>query len=200
MTDKNKTAVESRAIVADIETRASEDGKKTIYGYAAVFNSPADIGGMWVETIAPGAFTESIGGDVFALYAHDSDDVLGRTKSGSLRLSEDAHGLKFELDPPDTQLARDLMVLIERGDVTGMSIGFVARKDIWDETVEPPQRTLAVVDLREISITAFPAYPTTEVGVRSLDKWRAEKAPERKHACVTAAKLRMRHALRERSL
>lgn len=202
--EKTESAVESRALVTNLEARAEQDGKKTLVGYAAVFNAPANIGDMWKETISPGAFSGSLGNDIFALYAHDSDDVLGRTKSGTLRLAEDAHGLRVEIDPPDTQLARDLIVLIERGDVTGMSIGFVAKKDIWDETTDPPSRTLAVVDLREVSITAFPAYPTTEIGVRSLKQWREEHKPVEPEArsCATATKLRMRikHDLRERKI
>ena len=155
------------------------DGQ-TIGGYAAVFNSPTDIGGMWNEVIAPGAFTESLrsGQDVLALYSHEVDRLLGRRSSGTLRLTEDARGLGVEIDLPDTSDGRDVGVLVKRGDLKGMSFGFVVTKQEWDETVEPPRRTIYQVDLREVTVTASPAYEDTEIGMRSLCTFRDTRKAE----------------------
>lgn len=160
--------------------KASETGAKMIEGYAAVFNSPTAIGSYFREQIAPGAFTEAIGrDDVRALFNHDNNLVLGRSTAGTLRFSEDARGLKNEIDPPDTQFARDLMVSMERGDITQMSFGFYVDKEMWDETVTPPLRTILKVRLADISIVTMPAYEDTEahvVALRSLEKSRAQHA------------------------
>jgi HK97 family phage prohead protease len=123
--------LERRALTAPLEVRA--DGK-SIAGYAAVFNSETDIGGMFREKIAPGAFAPSLNADVRALWNHDTNHVLGRTKAGTLRLSEDAHGLAVEIDLPDTQAARDLRENMRLGNVDGMSFGFRVTKQEWDET------------------------------------------------------------------
>lgn len=164
-----------------LETRASTDGveafeatgKRTLVGYAAVFNSPSDIGGCWMEVISPGAFTGTIGGDIRALVNHDSGRVIGRTKSGTLRLAEDAKGLRVEIDVPSTSDGNDVYELVERGDISGMSFGFCVTKQDWDETVDPPVRTISAVELREVSAVAFPAYDDTTLGVRSLEEWRS---------------------------
>lgn len=163
---------EKRGGLLGVETRA-EDEKRTLVGYASVFNSPADIGGWWIETIAPGAFAGTIGGDVRALVDHDHGRVIGRTKSGTLRLAEDAKGLRCEIDVPDTTDGNDLWTLVERGDISGMSFGFRVTKEVWDETVEPPQRTILAVDLMEVSAVAWPAFDDTELGKRSLEEWRS---------------------------
>jgi len=153
---------------------------KTIGGYAAVFNSPTDIGGEWQEVIAPGAFTETLrsGQDVLALYSHELERLLGRRSAGTLRLTEDDKGLAVEIDLPDTSDGRDVGVLIERGDLKGMSFGFMVTKQEWDETITPPRRTIFAVDLREVTVTASPAYEDTEVGMRSLREAREARKPE----------------------
>lgn len=174
---------EIRANVAHLEVRdaAAGEGTRTVVGHAAVFNSETDICGYWTEVIAPGAFTRSLGEvDVVALYSHDTGRVIGRQSAETLRISEDDKGLKVEIDLPDTTDGRDLAVLIERGDVTGMSFGFCTRKCEWDETVEPPKRTILDVDLYEVTITAFPAYPDTEVGLRDLEGARRERRDHNK--------------------
>ena len=149
----------------------------TVAGYAAVFNSPADIGGMWQEVIAPGAFTETLrsDNDVLALYSHEIERLLGRQSSGTLRLSQDERGLSVEIDLPDTTDGRDVATLIKRGDLKGMSFGFCVTHDEWDETVTPPKRTVHAVELREVTITASPAYEDTECGMRSREQARKER-------------------------
>lgn len=163
-----------KRIAQQVELRADESGTKTLTGYAAVFNSPTDIGGYFTEQIAPGAFAETIKGDVRCLFNHESGNVLGRTKSGTLRLWEDERGLRFEVDLPDTVLGKDVGTLVKRGDVSGCSFNFRATKQSWDDTVEPPLRTLEKLEIEEVSIVTFPAYADTSVGVRSLESIRAE--------------------------
>lgn len=189
------TNIEKRGGLLGVETRADGD-KRTLAGYAAVFNSPADIGGAWVERITPGAFSGAIGGDVCAFVNHDSGRVIGRTKSGTLRMSEDNHGLRVEIDVPNTTDGNDLWALVERGDISGMSIGFMVTKQEWDETTEPPTRTISKVDLFEVSAVAFPAYKDTSIGKRSLEaahlEAEAAKAEEeRKKENDMAAKRRI---------
>ncbi|AGH48760.1 caudovirus prohead protease [Sphingomonas sp. MM-1] len=166
---------ETRTLSRSPELRATGTGR-TLTGYAAVFNSPADIGGAWIETIERGAFTRALEGDIVAIIGHDRNRVIGRTGAGTLRLSEDDKGLRFEIDLPDTTDGRDVAVSVERGDIGGMSFGFSVTRQQWDETTEPPQRTIQQVELYEITVTAFPAYPDTSVGLRSLDDARKEAA------------------------
>lgn len=138
---------------------------RVLSGYAASYNDPTAIG-TFTERIAPGAFTRSLasGRDVLALLDHRPDVLLGRTRSGSLKLSEDANGLRFELQLPDTAAARDVIALAERGDLGGMSFGFVATDEAWDGNT----RELREVELHEISIVqSWPAYQSTEINLRS---------------------------------
>lgn len=165
------TKIEKRGGILGVETRA-EDEKRTLVGYAAVFNSSADIAGWWTERIAPGAFARTIGGDVRALVDHDMGRVIGRTVSGTLRLSEDSKGLLCEIDIPNTTDGNDLWELVDRGDISGMSFGFHVTKQEWDETVDPPVRTIQAVDLIEVSAVAWPAYDDTTIGKRALQEWR----------------------------
>ncbi|MCL4818935.1 MAG: HK97 family phage prohead protease [Vicinamibacteria bacterium] len=156
--------------------RRAEGGGATLVGYAALFGSLSVNLGGFREQIEPGAFKESISeDDIRSLFNHDEDHVLGRLANKTLRLAEDAKGLRFENDLPDTQTARDLATLIERGDVSQMSFAFRVKPngDRWDEDPELGLvRTLTAVRLRDVGPVTFPAYPDTGVAVRSLDAWR----------------------------
>ena len=111
-----------------VEARAQGEAVPMIVGYAATFNQSAEIGGYFTEVIAPGAFADAIAkDDVRAVFNHDENLVLGRTKSGTLRLFEDAIGLRYEIDPPDTQTARDLIESMRRGDISQSSFAFSMR-------------------------------------------------------------------------
>jgi HK97 family phage prohead protease len=171
-------SIEKRTIKRPLDIRAAKNGR-TIGGYAAVFNSRANIGGYFEEVIAPGAFDDALMQDVRALVDHDTGRVIGRTKAGTLRMKQDDMGLAVEIDLPDTTDGRDLATLIERGDVSGMSFGFVVTKEMWDETMEPPMRTIQALDLREVSVVAFPAYDDTSIAMRSLEKVREGAERER---------------------
>lgn len=159
----------------DFEIRTSEvtASEKKLVGYAVRYNSLSEI--LWDEfreQFAPGAFRESLasGNDVRCLFEHDRQQLLGRTSSGTLTLAEDSTGLRFELIPPDTQTGRDVLALVERGDISGMSFGFRALKEMWDVTQSPYLRTVTVAELREITVTSMPAYPDSgvEIAHRSL--------------------------------
>lgn len=190
------TEIERRGVSLGVEVRAGAD-KRTLSGYAALFNSPADIGGYFTETIAPGAFDSAMSADVRALVDHDTGRVIGRTKSGTLRMSQDAKGLAVEIDVPDTSDGNDLWTLVERGDISGMSFGFRVTKQEWDDTdPENPIRTIQAVDLYEVSAVAFPAYDDTSLASRSLESARAEAEAakteaEKRAADAAAAKRRI---------
>ena len=153
-------------------------------GYAAVFNSLShDLGGFR-ERIRPGAFADSLARrEVLGLYAHDHTALLGRTKTGSLRLSEDAHGLLFELHPPKTQLGADIVELVRSGELTSMSFGFVVMPegDDWRRERGHTIRILTRVELHEISIVPQPAYEATSIAVRAvLDRAIADELATRR--------------------
>lgn len=139
---------------------------RTLRGLAIPYGVETRINGG-TESIRPGAVTASLPGrDILALVDHDSGKVLGRTRSGTLRLSEDERGVSFEIDLPDTTAARDVLALVERGDAGGMSFGFTTPRggDEWRGT----HRTLRTIHLHEISvITSHPAYTATTVEARA---------------------------------
>jgi HK97 family phage prohead protease len=170
-------------IMVKLETRFSSEirmelsGKK-IVGYAAKFapNRSQDLGGF-IEQIDPKAFTRSLkaNADVRALIDHNPSLILGRTLSGTLQLSTDSTGLLVEITPPDTSYSRDLMVSLERGDVTQMSFAFITKEDSWDKEESINVRTLLDVDLHDVSAVTYPAYLNTEIGLRSLLEHDANK-------------------------
>lgn len=156
-----------------VETRA--DGKRMIVGHAAVFNQLSEDLGGFREQIAAGAFADAIKtDDVRALFNHNPDYVLGRNLSGTLKLAEDARGLAIEIDPPDTQFAKDLIVSMQRGDINQMSFGFSVRPNgqNWaKDDAGAVIRTLTKVRLFDVSPVTYPAYPQTDVAVRELRSW-----------------------------
>jgi len=159
------------------ELRVKKDGdKSTLTGYAAVFNSLSEDLGGFREKIDPGAFKAALKkSDCRALFNHDSNFVIGRQSAKTLRLKEDGTGLFMEVDLPETQFARDLMVSVERGDITQQSFGFTVKVDEWEEdrSTGKTTRTLKEIDeLFDVSPVTFPAYPDTTVAKRSLDTYK----------------------------
>ena len=157
-----------------METR---DGKAPlISGHAAVFNQLSDNLGGFREKILPGAFTDAIqNDDVRALFNHDPNIILGRNKAGTLRLMQDDHGLRFEIDAPDTQACRDLQVSIGRGDISQCSFGFrVMPGDAeWTEDAAGNiTRTVRKAGLFDVSPVTYPAYPQTDCATRSMAEWK----------------------------
>ena len=169
-------AVERRFFPAEMRVERQEDGPVKLRGYAAVFNSMSEDLGGFREIIKPGAFAEALkDSDVRCLFNHDPNIVLGRQRSGTLELREDEKGLYMEVDLPDTQAARDIAVLVERGDITQQSFGFTVAPDgeTWEEQDNGTAlRTLTKVSrLYDVSPVVFPAYPETDVALRSMRSW-----------------------------
>jgi uncharacterized protein len=189
---------EYRTLCAPPEIRAGE--KRTVGGYAALFDTETEIGGMFREKIAKGAFAKAVAGDVRALIDHDTGRVIGRTKAGTLRLEEDDRGLAVEIDLPNTSDGRDIAELIERGDVSGMSFGFRVTKQEWDESGEMPLSTIQEAELFEVSAVAFPAYEETEIAMRSLDDERAKRERAERNKAAALARIAARKAETEQRL
>jgi HK97 family phage prohead protease len=167
------TQVERRVNTVEFDVRngeASSDGM-SFTGYAAVFNSPSEPL-PFTEVIKEGAFKRSLKSrnEVKLFMNHNTDVVLGSTRAGTLRLTEDSRGLLAQADLPDTSAGRDLSVLMKRGDVSSMSFGFSVppKGDAWSK--DGATRELHQIRLHEVSIvTGFPAYAATTASVRSLD-------------------------------
>ncbi|MGF7429591.1 HK97 family phage prohead protease [Thermoanaerobacterium thermosaccharolyticum] len=163
-----ESKIERRAFTLDDVAIQTDENTPKITGYAAIFDSLSDDLGGFREIIRYGAFTDSLNtSDIRALWNHNPDYVLGRNRSGTLKLSEDEKGLRIEVVPPNTQWAKDLMEVIKRGDVNQMSFGFRTIEDRWSNQNGMTLRELLKVDLFDVSPVTFPAYPQTEVGVRS---------------------------------
>lgn len=178
-----------------IEKRADDDGRRLV-GHAALFDTLSQDLGGFREQIQRGAFASSLDGDIRALWNHDTSRVLGRTRSGTMILSEDEQGLRVEVEPPES--ARDLIASIERGDVSQMSFGFRVREggQIFEEREDGTIiRTLTDVELLEVSPVTFPAYPDTTIAARSLEQWQQS---HRIHAGVI--RRRMELAMVERGI
>lgn len=157
-----------------VEPRAA--GKPPIIrGHAAVFNRLSEDLGGFREKIAPGAFDRVLGDDVRALFNHDPNMILGRTASGTLRLSQDRTGLRYEIDPPDTQIGRDLTVSVRRGDISQSSFAFVVDEDSFeeDERGRVVRTIKRIKRLLDVSPVTYPAYPDAAVGIHSLRQWRS---------------------------
>lgn len=165
---------ETREMTQDILLRESEDGGRTISGYAVKWGRKSHVLGYFRkfrEQFQRGAFSDSLqNDDQRFLWSHDPSKVLGRTKNGTLRLVEDDTGLRFDLDLPDTTLGEDAYKSIKRGDVDGVSFGFQMVKHELDEPDDDlPLRTVTQAKLLEVSVVAFPAYPDSEVSARGYD-------------------------------
>ena len=170
---ESMSKIEIRNTPADFEIREEGNGM-TFEGYAAVFNS--DSAPLpFIERIAPGAFSRSLKrgrNDIKLLWNHETGEVLGSTRAGTLTLEEDSRGLKVKAHLPETTTGRDAAILLKRGDIDSMSFGFSvpAGGDEWSD--DGRTRTLNSVRLHEVSIVAFPAYAATAgtTMVRGLDK------------------------------
>jgi len=167
---ERETLRQIRSIESKFNTR-DDDGALHIEGYFAVFNSVYQIWDDMSESVAPGAFTDALGGDVRALIDHETRLVLGRNTAGTLQLREDSHGLWGDiLINPDDQDAMNLYARVQRGDVNQCSFGF----DILEEETDfrddgSVHWTIKKVKLYEVSVCTFPAYSETSVQARKED-------------------------------
>jgi HK97 family phage prohead protease len=162
-----------------LEVREQKNGEKKLSGYAVVFNSPADIGGDFTEIVAPGAFTRTLKeDDQVMLRDHRSELLLGRVSAGTLRLSQDRIGLAFEVSPlPKTEVGLDTYENVRLKNLKGCSFGFYVRDDTWtQDSAGKLTRILNDIQLAEVTLTAFPAYDSTSVDVRSVRAKRLAKS------------------------
>lgn len=160
-----------RSVPVEFMTR-EEEGNKAIEGYFAVFNSVYDIAPGMSESIAPGAFSKSLAGDIRALVNHDTSLVLGRTKAGTLVLREDSRGLWGHIDiNPNDVAAMDLYARVQRGDVDQCSFGFEIRSQDTDIKEDGSIHwTLTEIELYEVSCCTFPAYEETSISARTAER------------------------------
>lgn len=163
--------LERRVIpVGELRVSREADGPTKINGHAAKFDVLSEDLGGFRERIAPGCFAKTIqSDDIRALWNHDANIVMGRNKAGTLRLWEDSAGLAYEVDAPQNQFIRDMVLSpIERGDVSQCSFGFYTIMDKFTKVDGQWIRTLLEVELFDVSPVTFPAYNSTDVAVRSL--------------------------------
>lgn len=189
----NLPARESRFLTASVEFRAAaeESQSSKVFGYAAKFDTrSSNLGSsdyQFFEIIQPGAFDDVLNDDVRALFNHDSNAILARSKNGegSLKIGVDAVGLWYEFEAPDTQVGRDLVTSLKRGDVDQSSFSFTVSRDgqKWEETKDGDgptifTRTISKVSaLFDVSPVTYPAYPDATVALRSLEEFRKELEP-----------------------
>ena len=153
-----------------VECRSEVHGD-TLAGHAAVFDQMARLPRHW-ERVARSAFDEALerGDDAAALINHDPSLIIGRRSAGTLRLDTDSHGLRFEVDLPDTSYAHDLRASIARGDIAGMSFGFIP--GVHTSGRAPDGRQLrthtSVKRLLDISPVTYPAYEGTDLALRAM--------------------------------
>lgn len=174
-----RRVLDASAAGVELRVEGAETGR--LVGHAAVFGQWTTIsdplwGGLWEESVAPGAFKKTLGeADVRALFNHDPNIVLGRNKAGTLELSEDATGLLATITPPDNEWGRPVREAIQRGDVSGMSIAFQVVRDEWerpDRRKNPGalrRRTIKEMRLFDVSPVTYPAFPQTDIATRAAD-------------------------------
>ena len=187
-------------VTSDITTTGNK-----IAGYAAKFGvASQDLGGF-IEIIAPGAFDLVLSEkqDVRGLFNHDADAILARVKSGTLSLSVDETGFRYEFEAPDTTAARDLIASLKRGDIDGSSFSFVVAEggDSWAYVSDQIVRTITKIQrCYDVGPVTFPAYLDATAGLemdcarRSLDAWKAKQAPPGMSPSVARARIAIQSA------
>src|SRR5690625_4781600 len=175
-----------RSLGVDLQTRSDEDSsKKVIEGYFSVFNSETELFPGAFEEIAPGAFDNTLSNDIRALVNHDTGFVLGRNKSNTLELKVDSRGLwgSIKINENDSD-AMNLYERVKRGDVDQCSFGFNILKEDTDYRDDGSIKwTIREIDLHEVSIVTFPAYPETSVQARmqQVENMKRRSIEKRKH-------------------
>jgi uncharacterized protein len=157
-----RKAPEQRTIDVDVESIDTRG--KTLHGYAAVYNVESEDLGGFREKIAPGAFSGVLDADVRALLNHDPSQVLGRTKSGTLRLFDEQRGLRFEVDLPDSPLGENVREAVRRKDIDGASFRFTVDRDSWSGDLRTVE---SVRELKDVTVATFGAYPAASVELRT---------------------------------
>ncbi|MEL6970496.1 MAG: HK97 family phage prohead protease [Bacteroidota bacterium] len=170
--EERRTSKETRTV--RMELRAAEDpNSRTIEGYAAIYGSESVELWGFNEIIEPGAFDEADLSDVRALFNHDPNQILARSKSGTLELVLDEKGLKYRFDAPESPVGDHVLTMVRRGDISESSFCFVIVEDSWeDRGDELPLRHLRKIGVvHDIAPVTYPAYEKTSATARSLEKF-----------------------------
>ena len=174
MTQNKSKQIEVRCQTSELRTNAEG---RTIVGYAAKFERWSEpIMGWFKEQIARDAFSECDVTDVIMCFNHNIDSILARTTSGTLTLSTDDEGLRFEFEVPATTMGNDMLELVRRGDISKCSFKFTVEEDEWryadkENKLEYDERTIRKIGkLYDVSLVVYPAYSDTEAGVRHLEE------------------------------
>ena len=174
MTQNKSKQIEVRCQTSELRTNAEG---RTIVGYAAKFERWSEpIMGWFKEQIARDAFSECDVTDVIMCFNHNIDSILARTTSGTLTLSTDDEGLRFEFEAPATTMGNDMLELVRRGDISKCSFKFTVEEDEWryadkENKLEYDERTIRKIGkLYDVSLVVYPAYSDTEAGVRHLEE------------------------------
>ena len=166
-----------RYIASDLRSERADDGKKVIKGYFSVFGEKYELFQGFSEEVDPGAFDNTLGGDIRALWNHDTNIVLGRTKPKTLTLSKDSHGLYGEIviNEKDSD-AVNAHARVERGDVSECSFGFdIIREEMSQRPDGGWNSRIMEVELYEVSPCTFPAYKETSISARADEIKQLEK-------------------------
>lgn len=184
--DQQQMTIEVRSDLSDlrVETREGAEGgaqSRTITGYAAKFDKWSEpIMGWFRERIARDAFNDTDMSDAIMCFNHEVNSILARTASGTLKLSTDQTGLRFEFEAPATNLGNDMLELVRRGDISKCSFKFTVDRDSWtyadkNNGLQYDERTVEHISkLYDVSLVVYPAYKDTEASVRQLEERKAE--------------------------
>lgn len=179
-------SLEKRFMLPELsEIRAySEDDKMIIEGYAAKYNIEShyisEKGKRFKEILLNGAFRSVVENDVYLTFNHDWDKVFARTTNKTLELRDDEKGLWFRAFLNSTSGAKDLYIMLERGDVYSNSFAFQLDNEgqEWKRSADGGNVRLIsrISRLVDISVVTYPAYPETEVNVvRGIDEFIQEE-------------------------
>ena len=175
---KKSNQIEVRCNISDLKVESRQASEsRTIVGYAAKFERWSEpIMGWFREKIDRDAFSECDVTDVIMCFNHNVDSILARTTSGTLTLSTDDEGLRFEFEAPATSLGNDMVELVRRGDISKCSFKFTVEEDEWryadkQNQLEYDERTIRKINkLYDVSLVVYPAYNDTEAGLRHLEE------------------------------
>lgn len=190
---------ERRFLTGELRAKRGDGGNK-IGGYAAKYNVISEDLGGFREVLLPGCFDLDNSPDIVCNFDHDDCRILGRSTSGTLRVSADDVGLAFECDTPNTTLGNDIVELIARGDIASNSFAFTVEEEEWDEMEDgTPLRKIKRCVVWDTAVVIHPAYPETELALRSLEAARAKTQPQpepRKGTHVSVWKRRLALSLK----
>ena len=177
----NMSKIERRYIPASLGIEERADGKAPVLKGLIPYNSQSEDLGGFREIFRPGSFSDTIRqDDVVGLFNHEPSLVLGRSSAGTLRFQDGDAGLIYVLEPPDTQVGRDLVTSVKRGDIKGTSFAFFVMDmtdEVWEKNGDMPIRNILRAKLSDVSPCTFPAYPESQVALRSLENWKASQEP-----------------------